>query len=269
VGHRGALYQHLENTLPGFQYCLEIQCDAVELDVYYLPLCDELVVFHGGGTDEIPGDLTDYCVNPPKRSILELSWDEVQQLQFNPNYPELVCPKNDEFNNAKIPTLRQVLELYRGKNIVVKIELKGPDTTLPVLKLVEELDMVSQCHFSSFHHDRLQHIRHLHPERHANGTHVYQTGALFFEPVPEDFVEQALKVGASEVHLRYDTCTLPRIHAIHEAGMTSMAWLRGPLAMMPCSDVQEEDLYRTLLETGVQQLCCNRPDVLLRVLGRL
>ena len=34
VGHRGALYQALENTRPSFQLCAEMGCDFVELDVF-------------------------------------------------------------------------------------------------------------------------------------------------------------------------------------------------------------------------------------------
>ena len=34
VGHRGNLYQALENTRPGFLLCAEMGCDFVELDVF-------------------------------------------------------------------------------------------------------------------------------------------------------------------------------------------------------------------------------------------
>lgn len=104
------------------------------------------------------------------------------------------------------------------------------------------------------------------------GTHIYKTGALF-DVVPEDFVEQAQLAGASEVHLRYDSCTVNRVEAIHNAGMSSMAWFRGPVGMT--SDVndrfwdvgnEDESCYQALIDTGVQQMCVNRPDVLMTML---
>jgi hypothetical protein len=81
-------------------------------------------------------------------------------------------------------------------------------------------------------------------------------------------------VGASEVHLRYDTCTPLVIDAIHANGMDSMAWFRGPIGMHKdvtgkYLDVGNEDviMYEMILETGVRQLCVNRPNVLVEMFG--
>ena len=280
VGHRGALYQELENTLPGFQYCADIGVDAVELDVFRVNQDDDdnidehLLVFHGG--EAFPGDISDYCLGSPGRSIMNLTLTEIQQLQFNPNHDEFACPP-DKIPAAKIPSLRSVLELYQNTSVVVKIELKGPGVVEPVLALVRELNMQHQCHYASFYHDRIHLIRTLHPETHPDGTHVYKTGALFADFVPDDFIDRAQKVGASEVHLKYDTCTVDRIRSIHAAGMKSMAWFRGPVGMSEdlsikyCNrDVGNEDerMYQIVARTGVQQLCCNRPDVLINMLKK-
>ena len=278
MGHRGALYQELENTLAGFRHCLEIGVDAVELDVF-LVQDGELVVFHGG--EAIPGDLADYChsinllaENGPS-SIMELTKCEIDELEFNVDHPEFACPPH-KISSAKIPTLRQVLELYQHSSVIVKIELKGPGVVEPVLSLVQELNMQHQCHFASFHHDRIRLIRELHPELAPDGTsHVYKTGALFADTIPDDFIAQARHVGASEVHLKYDTCTVARITEIHDAGMASMAWFRGPVGMREdCQekylDVANEDerMYAVVAMTGVQQMCCNRPDVLIDMLKK-
>merc|ERR1712113_534187 len=90
VGHRGALYQKLENTR-AFNTAAEIGCDYVELDVFLLK-CNTLVVFHGGGTDANPGLLDDYCGVPG--SILDYTAQEARTLlKFNPNYLEFGCGK--------------------------------------------------------------------------------------------------------------------------------------------------------------------------------
>ena len=96
---------------------------------------------------------------------------------------------------------------------------------------------------------------------------MYKTGELFTDP-PEDFVEKAKEVDATEVHLRYDTCTKDRVDAIHEAGLGSMAWCRGPTTMRKdmkkFDDVKEEDehVYALALQSGVKAMCVNRPDKL-------
>lgn len=108
--------------------------------------------------------------------------------------------------HAYIPTLAEVLLTLKGTGTLVKIELKGSGTAKPVLELVERLDMVDQCHYSSFNHEWIKQIWHLRPELNPDGSHKYKTGALFSE-LPDDLVDQALHVNASEVHIKYDTCT--------------------------------------------------------------
>lgn len=278
VGHRGALYQELENTLEGFRYCADLGIEAVELDVFLV--AGELVVFHGGGTDENPGDLTDYCRNQLGKSILDMSsLDEIQSLEFNPDCPEFGVEDKTKIRHSRIPTLRQVLELAkRDGRMIIKIELKGPGVTIPTLKLVQEMGLERQCHYSSFHHARIALVRQIHPERDPRtGDFVYKTGALFHgRDVPSTFIQDAKRVGASEVHLQYDDCTTDRIQQIHKAGMGSMAYFRGPIGMQNDMsqrywDVGMEDarMYESVLQTGVEQMCCNRPDVLKEVMAHM
>lgn len=265
IGHRGCLHEEVENTLEGFERCIAMGCDAVELDVFLLK-DGTLVVFHGGGKhDDDPGDLSDYCLNQKGRGILDCdTYDEVMKLQFNPDCKELVCPRDRLTDkNLKIPTLEEVLALVKGTGMKITIELKGPGVTRPVLELVQRMDMTDQCTYSSFYHDRIQLVRELHPE--------YKTGALFNAPVPSDFIQQAMNVGASEVHLRFDMCSVERVRQIHAAGMDSMAWTAGPefMSQIDFKDVGKDDddrLYAALLETGVRKICCNRPDLLIKQL---
>jgi len=89
---------------------------------------------------------------------------------------------------------------------------------------------------------------------------------------PDNFIEVAKNVDATEVHLRYDTCTRERVAAIHAAEMNSMAWFRGPLTMIKESEkfddvgFEDEAMYQTVLNSGVQKMCVNKPDVLLELL---
>jgi len=96
----------------------------------------------------------------------------------------------------------------------------------------------------------------------VDGTLKYKTGVLFESDVPYDFIDIAQKAGASEVHLKYDTCTKERIQSIHEAGMDSMAWFRGPRGMKKdvytkYFDVGNEDsnMYRVVMASGVKSMC--------------
>jgi glycerophosphoryl diester phosphodiesterase len=273
VGHRGALYDALENTREAFLRCVDLGCDAVELDVFALRdqnLDDPVVVvFHGGGSDQIPGDLSDYCRGQEGVSILDLSYQQSQKLLFNTNHPEFPCARY-LIEKARIPTLEEVLLDLKGTGLQVKIELKGPGTVEPTLALVERLKMENQCAYSCFDHKKIRQLRQLRPDR-----GMYPTGALFDRNLPDNYIEIAKECGASEIHLQYDTCTAERVNAIRQAGMRSMAWFRGPVGMAEDAkkrywDIGNEDdrCYEAVLDTGVDELCVNKPDILINLLHR-
>ena len=269
VGHRGCLYEELENTRVGFRKTAEMGAHAVELDVFHLK-CGTLVVFHGSGTDETPGLLKDYCIGK-EDSILEYTYAELQdQVVFNEHFEEFGCDAS-KIRRGVIPTLEQVLLDAKDTDLILKIELKGPGTAEPVLKLVEQHGMHHQCHCSSFDLQQIALIRALRPHLDEHGKHIYKTGALFND-VSDDYLQRALQVGASEVHLRYDECTSARVKEIHAAGMDSMAWFRGPIGMK--NDVvnkfwdvgnEDPDMYHVVMKTGVRQMCVNRPNVLVHM----
>lgn len=276
-GHRGAIYQSLENTCHSIKTAHQLGCEEVEIDVFLLK-CGTLCVFHGSGGDQDPGKFEHYCTNM-QGSVLDYTYDEIKQsFKFNPHYEEFGCGSDiihmlEQDNECFIPTLEEVLLEAKKLGLTVKIELKGPNTAEPTLELVEALDMVKSVHFSSFDLSRIHRIRELRPQRcEISGRHIYKTGALFDE-VPDNFIQMALDVDATEVHLKYSTCTKSRVNQIHDAGMDSMCWMRGPIGMkndvtQVFYDVGNEDevLFRVVMATGVKKMCVNKPDVLSRML---
>ena len=225
-GHRGSFYEAPENTIQSFQRAIDHGAHGFELDVFLLK-DGSVVVFHGDGDDTMPGGLKGYT--GLDGSIVELTYDEARRLQFKGEAH--VCPA-DKLEGASIPLLEEVLQHVKehSPQSEVKIELKGSGTELPTVAIVEKLGMVDRVTFSSFYHDRIQRIREARPQLNEDGKHVYRTGALFAN-VPPNFIDMARKVDATEVHLRYDTCTKERVAAIHKAGFDSMSWFRGAPAV--------------------------------------
>lgn len=337
------MYEELENTRQGFRKCHEIGCTAVELDVFKIKNSEtnstELIVFHGGGSDANPGDLQEYC--NVKGSILDCDYQTIiskkDPLQFNTQHHEFPCPI-EKIQNGQIPTLKEVLldvkhynhaTAHKNNNnathkMQIKIELKGPDVTQDVLTLVDALEMVDVCSYSSFDLSKLQLVRQLKPQRNPRkpNEYLYPTGALFNNVCPDTgqilddyqygssqggdehgtkmitIIDRAREYNVSEVHLKYDTCSRTLVKQIHAAGFSSMAWFRGPMGMhddltnkydndnhdttdngssdsgtgsasasSTRHDFKEEHstLYETLIKTGVQQLCVNKPNLLLQL----
>jgi glycerophosphoryl diester phosphodiesterase len=268
IGHRGALYDQPENTVPSLEAAAGHGAEAVEIDVFRLK-CGRLAVFHGDGSDATPGGLLSYC--GVDGSIVNLTAAEARGLRFRGGAH---CCPSETLDGAGIPFLEEFLQHAKDLGIEVKIELKGSRTEEPVIEMVEAMGMIDMVTFSSFHHERIHKVRRLRPQLHSDGSHVYRTGALFAE-VPPDFIERAKTVDATEVHLRYDTCTKERVDAIHDAGFDSMSWFRGPHNMRRdidhFSDVEDEDeaLYGMVALSGVQAMCVNRPDRLYRMISNM
>ncbi len=111
IGHRGAAGLQAENTLSSFQKAIDLDCQAVELDVQVArdnkgePL---LLILH----DEKVDRTTD-----GQGSIKDLRFEEIRDFK---------CA-----NGEKVPTLNEALELISAnaqKRIGVNIELKGIGT---------------------------------------------------------------------------------------------------------------------------------------------
>ena len=267
LGHRGALFEGVENTLEAFRSCCELEgCHGVELDVFQLK-DGSLVVFHGTGGDETPGLLKEYCeCDSDVESILDLTLGQVQALAFVRESEHLMASE-EVTKKARIPTLQQVLELfseYPDKRVT--IELKGAGTVEPTVRLVEELQMTPQVVLSSFKHDRVRQVKQLNPS--------IRTAAIFKASVPTNFLQVAQQAHADEVHLRYDTCSVERVQAAHQRGFKVMAWFRGPKAMKQdvvktyVDAVSETTVYKMVLQTGVDAICCNRPHAAVELIGR-
>ncbi len=220
---------------------------------------------------------------------LDYTAEEAKQtLSFNKNFAEFGCgpcfiTHPDDMATESIGeehishycyihTLEEVLITLRDHpdvppTLTIKIELKGHGTAQPAVKLVEKLNMMHRCHYSSFDHSKIAEVRAFCPDA--------VTGVLFADDVPDDFVERAISVGASEVHLKYDTCTYSRIQKAHSAGLGTMAWFRGPRGMSEDTskyrDVGNEDesMYEVVLASGVRSMCVNRPDIMAQLAEKL
>jgi len=197
-------------------------------------------------------------------------------LTFNKNYaefgcgPYLITHPGDPSHYCYVHTLEEVLVALRdaSPSFIIKIELKGPNTAIPSVELVNKLNMSHRCHYSSFIHSRIAEVRSINVDA--------ITGALFDHRLPADFVQQALAVGAMEVHLKYDTCTWDVIQMAHKAGLRVMAWFRGPIGMKEDCDTkyfdvgnEDNDMYQIVLRSGVDSMCVNRPDVMVKTLAEV
>lgn len=144
-GHRGFRAAWPENTMAGFEAALQAGADAIELDVV-LTSDGEVVVCHDPALNP---DLTrgpdGAWIEAPGPLVLEHTLAEMWRFDVGRARPDGVTarrfPRQRSVDGARLPLLREVLELAADFGAVSEIELKtsphAPDATASPERLAE------------------------------------------------------------------------------------------------------------------------------------
>lgn len=153
IAHRGFSGTAPENTLAAFKRAMDVGSNMIELDVH-LSRDGHVVVIHDDTLKRTTGGMG---------KVVDFSLQELKQLDAGKWF-------GSRFSGEKIPTLKEVLELTRGK-IPIHIELKEGDlgrytvTDLAdrSLEEVEKAGALDQVLFGSFSLSAIDRIREKHP----------------------------------------------------------------------------------------------------------
>lgn len=184
TAHRGSSRSAPENTLSAMEAAIEELADSIELDVQMT--ADGVVVLgHDANLKRVAG---------LNRAISSMTFEELQQLDVGSWFSE-------EFAGERIPTLKEVMEVCKGK-IGLNIEIKnvGKDSELPakVVALILEQGMEEQCVITSTSLNYLKQVRELEPQLRtgyiisAAYGNFYSSEALDFISVRSNFVDERL-----------------------------------------------------------------------------
>lgn len=194
IGHRGAMGHAPENTLASIRKALEMGCPCMEIDVYHVD--EHLVVFHDDRLERTTNGSGYLC---------ESSFDYLRSL--------------DAGDGEKIPTLEEVC-LEIDSKACLNIELKGPDTAVPVARLITRfVDNgwdINRFLVSSFHHRELQVMKQLNPG--------IRLGALV-KGIPVDDARFADELGAYSVHPALEFVDQRFVDDAHKRGMRVYVYL--------------------------------------------
>lgn len=208
--HRGACADAPENTLPAFQLAFEQGADGIELDVQRTR-DGVLVVCH---------DETIERTSNGSGAIAELTFDQLRRHDFSNG--------RSGYAGVSIPTLAEVLDLVRGTDKVVDIELKNSVVRYPGMEeqvdaLVAGLGLADQVWYSSFNHLSLLRLAEL-------GSPVAR-GVLYLEQLVRPW-EYAAGFGAAALHPLATTVDADLVEAAHAAGIRVHPWtVDDPLAI--------------------------------------
>ena len=184
-----------ENTLESVQKAMDLDVDGIEIDIFKCK-SGELVVFH----DKNLNRLTD------SNGLIEsLDLDSIRKIRI--------------FNQYKIPTLNEVLDLIDGK-VFLNIELKGTETALltnQIIKNYLEMGNWTKEKFiiSSFNWKELENFFY------KNNKDV--PIAILTDADPLDALPIAKKLNAKAINPIYKSLNSKNVKKIHEAGYQDLS----------------------------------------------
>ncbi len=164
LGHRGDPSNYAENTLESAKGAFEEGADAIENDIQ-LTKDGELFILHESGLGPFFGlnDTEASGLTLEELKALEFNWDSEnfgipvknEVSKDDPTYGKLFGGKlfgEEERYVYRIPTFREYLEEFKGKNVVHDTEIKTNDpAVLSALKaLVDEYDAWDQVYTITF-----------------------------------------------------------------------------------------------------------------------
>lgn len=220
TGHRGAAKLEPENTCLSIKKAIDLGVDQIEIDVH-LTRDQQLVVIH----DQTVDRTTD-----GHGAVSDLSLQEIKQL--------------DAGKGERIPTLQEVIDVVQ-RRVILQIELKGPDTAEPVVRLIERKNIESAVILTSFVHERLREV-------HRINLNI-ALGALWSVP-PDDVCQQALEIGVEAIHIQHQNIDADLVRDAHLHGLKIRAWNPDTVR-----EIQQ------MIDLEVDAVGSNRPDLLVQL----
>ncbi|HLM06112.1 MAG TPA: glycerophosphodiester phosphodiesterase [Blastococcus sp.] len=235
MAHRGGAIEHLENTLPAFQACLDLGYRYLETDVR-VTADGVLVAFH---------DPTLERVTDRHGRIEHLSWAQVSTARIGGREPIL-----------KLEDL-----LGAWPDVRFNLDIKAAGVLAPLVRTVRRLGMADRICLGSFSDARIAAARRLFGPSVCTSLGPRGVAALrlsSYSPRAADLVR--IQAGCAQVPLQLGGRALVDerfVDAAHARGLQVHVWT---------VDTPEE--CTTMLDTGVDGVMTDRPAMLRELLEK-
>jgi glycerophosphoryl diester phosphodiesterase len=258
IAHRGASAVAPENTLAAFRRALEMGAGFIETDLQ-LTRDARIVALHD--------DTLNRTTNG-SGAVSAKTLEQVRQLDagawFGRRRRAKGTPKGaaGSFAGERVPTIEEVLALGLERDVGLYLESKVAGHRGAEHVLVEALRAAGGVRRSvvmSFDTGVLKQVRRLDPLI-VTG-YLYETGAGSTssprQRPPRGALARALDAGARQLLPRADRVTAKLVTEAHQNDLKVVVWT-----------VNDPKEMRRVITAGVDGIITNRPDVLVKLLGR-
>jgi glycerophosphoryl diester phosphodiesterase len=150
IAHRGGAFAAPENTIAAFERGIADGADWLEIDVQE----------NADGVVVVEHDRDFMRSGGARLEVWQATNDDLADLDIGSSFAP-------EFSDQRVPTLRQVLELAKGRaGVFIELKYYGKQVNLEqkVVELVEETGMVSEIVIMSLNYDGLRKTASLRPD---------------------------------------------------------------------------------------------------------
>ncbi|MDI6592090.1 MAG: glycerophosphodiester phosphodiesterase family protein [Patescibacteria group bacterium] len=222
LGHRGCAGLEPENTIRAFKRALDLGVDLIEFDVR-MTKDKKLVVIHDEKLDRTTNG---------KGFVRDFAFEEIKKL--------------DAGKGEKIPSFEETLNLLKSEKPIIVIEIKEPQITEKILKIIKKENLENKVLIVSFWHNILNKIKEIEPE--------IKTGAILAGR-PMNLVSTAKAAKSKLLCLRHEFIDEELVKNCHRKGIEINAWTVNEL----------KDIER-MIKLGIDIISSDYPN---RVLAKL
>ncbi len=166
IGHRGAAGLEFENTINGILKAIEIGVKWIEIDVWKT-VDNEIIVFHDTYLDRLSNK---------KGFVKDYQYSELKNIKL--------------LDGEHIPTLNQVVQVCKEKEIGLLVELKDEDALMPTLEILQSNLTNEEYIIGSFFHEPIKRVKEI--------DNNIQT-SIMFECVPINLKDYLLAINPDYV----------------------------------------------------------------------
>lgn len=235
--HRGAMGTYPENTMLAFEKAIEMGVDGLEIDVH-MTSDGSLVVIH----DENVERTTD-----GEGLIKDMTLEQVGNLSVGSRYRDFGAYE-ESWNQEKVPTLQEVLELVEHHNLELNIELKTNKVLYEGIEekvdaMVSGYSIEHKVIYSSFHLPTMIRMKTIDPNARI---------AWLNKKVPSIIYDYINTLKLDALHLSYKS-VLKKVEKIGKSEDKVRVYT-----------VNDEESANQIFELGVEAIMTDFPEEMIR-----
>ncbi|MBR0113305.1 MAG: hypothetical protein IJM02_06120 [Clostridia bacterium] len=201
TAHRGGNTEAPENSLPSFRSAVQKNFYAAECDILrtkdgkWVITHDDSVINHFFGTGKVS----------------EMTFDEVRKLKYSFDTAFW------EYQDEKIPSLEEYLDVLAGSNTRPEIEIKSKTTEglEDVLSALRARSLTKQAIIISFHYECLERIHEL-----DKSIELW----YLMDDITDDGIDKALKIGCKAISANYKNTGAEDVAMVLDSGLKLVVW---------------------------------------------